>query len=1178
MTERLLFNPLTCQPLNGVHLIEANAGTGKTHNITRLFLRLIMEQKLSASQILVVTFTNDATEELRKRIRTTIRTCIDILADGKNKYTDLEHQDLGDYLEKWCEKNDRARGIAFLTTALNTFDEAAIFTIHGFCQRMLKQFPFESGMLFETELAADVRALYRETAADFYRKRVYTASPLFASFLAREKGLTITILLDRLDRLQKHPDLAVIPDCAAADCYLTEAAYCEAYQKICTVWSKDKETIAAILNDSNTLSAVSYSPAISTRLAAYLETSLRNPDPTSWLRLTADTDKLTTGGIAKGVKKNKKVPHHAFFLAWDVFLEKAGALKSTYENQIIALQREFMRSAEAELIEKKERLHLFSFNDLIRSLHKALQQETAGLLIQGIRGTFKAALVDEFQDTDQMQYTIFKTLFGSENSTPLFLIGDPKQAIYSFRNADIFTYLGAAAHIPVENQYTLSTNYRSEPGLVKAVNTIFNRSDTFIYDAIKPPESEASDNNPRIKKLVIKNQRIAPMKLWFLSPELLGYETSEVISVEEARVAIAEALANEIARLCTMGKEGRATLGTAPLEAADIAVLVRKHAEAQLIQEALTRVGITSVLQQTGNLFETPEIAELERVLNGIARPGNNSAIKNALSTILLGNSGTELFTLTSDDANAYQTVFEELMAYNDLWRTRGFMAMFSALLKQRSIKARLLQLPNGERRLTNLLHCAEVIHQKVIEMRFSIQETLVWLAKQRVETDGMQEEHLLRLERDASAVRIATIHASKGLQYPVVFCPFLWTQPPKNKALMFHDPQDTNKVFLDFGSETFSQNQAIADKESLAESIRLMYVALTRAQNLCYAAWGMFRKAETSAPAHVFHGSSYPNLSSSEMLQALEKIAGQSNGSIEIAPIPLGEAEPFQTMSQDLPPCEARHFSRKIDSRWKVSSFSGLTAHASHAEFPDRDQLHAPLVLDEKNATVDIHHFPAGARTGLFMHELFEELDFTHTDNLAPMILQKMAQYGFDHAFAPALQAMVTGVLTVTLPSAMCTLSQIPRAKRLTELEFYFPVTALSKNILNMEGLDFDPLKGFMHGFMDLVFEYNGKFFLVDWKSNRLGAATCEYNAETIAKTMDGNFYTLQYQIYLLALDRFLSVRIENYDYTTHIGGVYYIFLRGVSPDNPETGIFFNKPKKETIETLRTTIMGSHD
>jgi exodeoxyribonuclease V beta subunit len=1217
MTPPLPFE-LTATPLaGGVTLIEASAGTGKTFTIAGLFLRLILERNFSVREILVVTFTEAATEELRDRIRRALTDAAAAFRAGGSNDAVMARL-IAPHLPQARQMLTR------LDRALCGFDEAPIFTIHGFCQRMLRDRAFESGALFDTELLTDETELLESITEDYWRLRFYEAGALSVGFALKNR-LRPEAFLPLLREQTRHPLLRHVSRVDGRTLGQLTGALETTFAAARAAWLKEKDEIATRIDPGMGWAVHEYAkPDVVRENLALAGACFGSDDPTPDALVALKF--FSRSAIEENTSSRRESPAHEFF----DLCEQLGGREADF---LAGLKLDFISYGRAELPRRKQQLKAQSFGDLLTHLHAALKGPGGSELGRDVRARYRAALIDEFQDTDPVQYQIFQKLFApgvrpssgakthEENDpsrfTPaatsplLFLIGDPKQAIYGFRGADIFTYLEAAAR--VDQRYTLEENWRSETPLVHAVNAVFGFAENpFVFDAIRfQPVRAAGDADQ--DALAENGQPSPPLHLWFMPRE----RGAVAINKGDAEATLPTLVAVEIARLLNTAR-----LGSARLAPRDIAVLVRKRDQARLVQEALRALRIPCVLHTEESVFASREARELDRVLAALAQPGNDRLLRAALATDLMGADGPALEALASDEPG-WQARVERFHAGHNRWRQRGFMPMFREWLREENVRPRLLAFADGERRLTNLLHLAEALHQAGLERRLGASELLRWLRDRIAAFEQAAEEHQLRLERDDQAVRIVTIHKSKGLEYPVVFCPFSWDSSSlrrgQDEEILFHSPradaEGASEFFRDLGSENIVEHRALAFRERLAENLRLLYVALTRARNRCYVVWGGFRDAGSSAPAWLFHRPAiltgdlkgsldghFKSLDDAALRRDLERLVASSNDekglpSVQLSDVPAPHLELRYPAAGSAPVLEPREFTGVIDRQWRISSFSTLTAGARD-EQPDYDAtapINNPVVSEAAASEIaGIFAFPRGTAPGTCLHKIFEELDFTQTGDgaLETFAADKLRLHGFAPAeFGPGVCDAIRRTVAVPLDPARpeFTLSRVPPAERLNELEFYFPVHQLSPVLLasgfaglsgaadissRLECLGFKPAGGFVKGFIDLVFRFDGRFYIVDWKSNWLGHRAEDYGPPALEREMAGYCYPLQYHLYTVALHQYLALRLPDYDYEKHFGGVFYLFVRGVDPKRPELGVYRDRPAAERIRKLSALLL----
>jgi len=1229
---------LVRSPLAGINLIDASAGTGKTYTICGLVLRLLLEKGLTLEQILVVTYTEAATEDLRDRIRQQLRHALDTF----NKASEDE------FLQKYLATiADHQKAAHLLSDALRSFDNAAIFTIHGFCQRMLLENSFESNLPFDSELVADDSYLIKEIIEDFWRRVFSQSSALFSQYVVA--SFSPDSLHDFLIPLLPHPFIQLIPDIAIDEgCgHLsdTETEYIEAYLSVCREWTASRTEVCNDLRHSPRLKRTTYNTGSVADLIAAMDgmAAACNPSPHVFEKFNL----LASGRIRTGTKAKETAHILPFYERCENLVQNGDKLLTLYDKCMLALKKSLLDSLEHELNIRKTRDNVYSFDDLLRRLHKAVSGSTGSFLAKTIALKYPAALIDEFQDTDPLQYEIFKAIYNDDSL--LFLIGDPKQAIYSFRGADIHTYMDAATFSP-HAHHTLGVNYRSTPALVQAVNTLFCRvQKPFVYDAISfQPVTGVQKQGQEF--LTIDGQQEEPFFIWYLERSKAVGDASysqgqkAKISKNDARSLIITCVTAEVVRLLQLASENRLCINDKKLAPGDIAVLVRTNHEARMVQQALAGLQVPSVLHSGEDLFASEEAKDMRLLLEAIAKPNSIRRLKTALLTHFMGLQANTVNLLQADSPDNEKTIelwLTRFRTYHELWNRFGFIRMFWTVMQENKVRQRMLSSENGERVLTNILHLAEIIHQEEFNKGLNMAAILGYLQNRLADDGSKNSEHQLRLESDEERVKIVTIHKAKGLEYPVVFCPFTWegTRLTAKKECLFHQPANDGKTELiyDAGSPDLKIHLQQARQEEMAENLRLLYVALTRAVHRCYLFWGPINGAETSAPAYLLHqnfpaaenpgdagtginelmkkvADRFPGLSDHEILTDLQNLASAADGSIRIT---TGEKLPgnYLSDSKDLAVVlRHRHFTGDIRRDWKISSFSSLIKHRSALsqesddlldETPDRDAYPVLVpgpedVTESADDKYDIFSFPQGAKPGTFLHELLEQADFSSKPPVPePLICEKLQYFGYETTWAPILIEMLYNLGNVSLHKDIpdLKLSSIPLENCLHELEFYYPLSSLTTNDLKhifcsmdlkisagataklmdrqLDNLTFAPARGYMRGFIDLVFEFAGKFYLADWKSNHLGSSIGSYHRYILPEPILSNYYFLQYHLYCLALHLYLGKRLPDYEYESHFGGVFYVFLRGVNQDlGPEYGIYHDLPPLSTIEMLGAKLL----
>lgn len=1027
------FNAVGTELESGFTVIEASAGTGKTTTISAIVLRLLVEKGIPLERILVATYTELATAELRGRIRDVVRQALRFLRGGEATLP---------FVREIMAKA-RSGTEEKLQAALRSFDEAAIFTIHGFCARVLADRAFESGSLFDLELTTEQSVLLHEVVDDFWRANFYGDDVLVAQLLGQR--LKPEHLRKLLVELTSNPALRLEPESPP-------------------------------------------SASLKVRLAD------------AWAR--------------EG---------------------ECDALNQMADQLVLALQGEFCAWARRDLARRKADRRLLSFDDMLTRVDAALRGERGANLREALRARFPVALIDEFQDTDPIQYSILRQIYGG-TSASVFFIGDPKQAIYGFRGADVFTYLAAAKDA---RRYTLATNWRSDAKLVEGVSAIFSRKENaFVIPGI---------DLPPVKAARVDQSHEPRLRIW---------------RTNEKREIGARAVASEIARL----------LREKTMAPRDIAILVNNNTQPTELQAPLAALGIPSVVYSAANVFKSGEAEDLRRILLAVAQPSREQQVRAALATEFLGFSASGLDELTEA---SLEEILNRFAQYHSLWRDDGFVEMTRALLMQEKVRTRLLTLRNGERRLTNLLHLIELVHLACAENQLGLDGAINWLERQQ--KGEVREESELRLESDEDAVRIVTIHKSKGLEYDVTFYPYARKEPWRggNEFLKFHEGSD---LVLDLAKT--AEHKKIRGGEELAESVRHLYVALTRAKHRSYVVWQEDKRKSKAGLTWLFaREDSAEKFAAAGSANTAGDAAAYFSESetVSVEGLPDREGQPIARPLVARKGFDARVFSGEIDRSWDTVSFSSLAkGRLVEPETPDYDSTETALEIEPLLPAQGIHAFPGGTRAGTCLHKILEELDFSDPTQIAPLVKRKLKNFrisGFDEVIVE----MLTRLLHTSLPLADFPLGEI--TQRLPELEFTFPINEVTAPKLQalfdhtngeipavIGRLQFQPTRGFLKGFIDVVFEHRGKFYFVDWKSNWLGPDATFYRSENLAQAMAKNFYTLQLSIYTVALHRFLQQRLPGYDYEKNFGGAFYIFLRGLESGG---GVFSARPPLKFVEQL---------
>lgn len=1182
------FNAFNTKLECGVNLIEASAGTGKTFSIAMLVLRYVVEQNLPIEQVLVVTFTKAATQELRTRIRMRLQ-------DLKRFITDPDHpanaQQDAAFIEWATQLKEPQRVAEQVVTALASIDNAAIFTIHSFCQRMLRQYALESGQLFDAELSADISHLKASLAEDYWREQLYAADALKMSACTTHYQ-TPAALLGSIKAL--HSGIKIYPEGLVLDDILNKI-----HEDIEALRGFDESVLQPLgkaIEDNGTLfkgGFIEHFAAARDGVSIWLQTP-NAPAPVVALKsFTFDAlmNDALNGQKFRTTKKATGEERKRSFLAelgidhtqsLDALLARLGQVELAFR---LGLHDYIGRHLQKDQSQQK----VLSFDDLITRLSHVLEGEGGDLLQAALRRQFKVALIDEFQDTDQQQWHIFSTVYNTPQHA-LFLIGDPKQAIYKFRGADIYSYLDAkrTAH----HAYTLETNFRSHPKLVNAVNHLFGDAENpFLIQDIPYHLVKAGQSGD---KLWWGDESAHSMVLWSL--EANESHKEGFWSGGVAKEAIRAQVVNEVVRLLDSQQgaiSGDSPDQTAPLQPQDIAILVRGNEEAASYQQSLQAADIPSVLNSKQSVFDSEEAVNLLSLLYALLQPANLQRTRQALSLSWFGLDGQAYDVVCRDDLSMQGFVSAFQAAQLD-WQQKGLMVMMRRLMAVHQVLENIGALDQPERRITNLHHLLECLQQAVSDERLDPLKTVQWL-NEAVQGGHQGDGQELRLERDDAAVNIVTIHSAKGLEYPVVFCPDLWTKkrtskaPSGDKVVICHEK---DQLIADLGTDKQPERFEQSKFEQLAEDLRLLYVAVTRASQRCYVAWATVAAKPDTAFSHLLA----PHTEDDQWDEKLQALSQKSSGFEYQRISAQGDSLIASMDSRTTGDLVALSQQYEIRQRWQMSSYSAL-AYLSHQtqdyELPT-DKSQEPVSIDELTEAVEVvYQLPKGAHTGNVLHDLLEHSSFTQLKDLSPDSAEYEAyealrersclRYGLtlDEVGYEVLDDLLIKSVTAPLDAldADFTLASLDDSACLKEMPFYFTMNHLQTQKLNQlltdqpscQALSPRSLSGQLTGFIDLICEYQGRYYVMDYKSNALD----QYDHPSMEAAMHAHNYGLQYFLYSVVLHHYLSQRLPDYDYDQHFGGVRYLFLRGMNKAYPMQGVFIDRPSLEIIEGISEVLSG---
>lgn len=1133
------FDP-TNERLENSNLIEASAGTGKTYSIAIMALRLLVEKEIQIQEILMVTFTKAAVAELELRVRAFVRLALNV-----SRGETIHDATITEVVKNAIRVHGQKKIEEKLYHSVLLLDETSVLTIHSFCQQVLKEYSFETSQIFGAEAISpdEFNQQVEDSFNEYWRKKITTLDPQLLTLML-EHEFTREALL-KVVKGGLDGKVPVAPGGVPAD-FLSPAV-----QQKLVKDKTDKDARIAELKDKILTCLNAWQNDLPERIKKGKTNAIN-----AFGHLTEPTDRIS---LYNAILEKWKVGYlktcfgDAF--AADV-VEMNGLLTDEDTNITLLIARigvDAFAHVKREVGISKDSKGQITFDDMITSVSRALSnQSNKAKLTLALTKKYKAVFIDEFQDTDKDQYFIFHTLFGE--GTPLFYIGDPKQSIYGWRKADIATYFKAKAQVTTE--YSMNVNYRSTAAYIRSMNQFFLPEpgfDTFAYngapDSIQYIPVESPEPNT---KGSLHGKETVPVALR-ISAHSNKKELKKAI-----KMLMHHLLFSGVYQITKKNKP-------APLAASNIGILVRTNKEAKEVKSILSSLGIPAVTIDDAKLFHTAEAKELYFVLMAVLDHKINS-INRALLT-KIGAFTPE--TLAAADKEA---IIERFRTYQETWKKEGVYVMLRQFLSDHKLNERFYDdtIGNPERFVANTLQLVEIIHKVSERKNYDPLDQVQWFKKGLDGELREGDEYQQRLEQDEEAVKIVTIHKSKGLEYDVVIAPFLDFKSklgPKTKSFSYRVPETGEYVVV---NSSLASAEQVRDYETQTEqeNRRLLYVAITRARYQCYI---LTSKGEKESTLQKFYSP----------IEAAKKADPNAMPDIELWSIP--EVDRFvrrsNTSSASIQYAVAHHF-ELTEKYWRKASFTALS--------PEHQTLAIPRYEGISNEEYDKFIFrdlKKGAQTGNLLHYIFETIDFTKADYWPKVIEKAVKRLASNHSpeFLGKLNEFVHQILDTNLPLGDgFELNQIPLSDRLTELEFDFPLQQI--NMREIEKLSTpnaplfvrnnDEMEGIMTGKIDLFFRHNGKYYILDWKSNYLGETAADYSSEKMQEAMNENNYHLQYHIYSVAANKYLSSRLPDWDYDQGFGGVIYLFVRGVRKGS-NTGIYLARPEKDHVEKLSIRLSG---
>ena len=1109
---------------NSKYLIEASAGTGKTYSLCGIFLRLLVEKRFSIEKIIVVTYTKAATQEIGQRIHLSLYELLRILKSKENNSKNEKEATIAQELFVKYKDLNKIEMIENIENAIDHFNENQIYTIHGFFQRLLKDFAFENKAFFERKVIENSDEYLNKIVKDYWRNYFYSLP-----------GDLLLCVKEYAKENFGKPQLA-------KDYFIS--SYKTIKNNVEFRFELTKEDYE---NNCNSILEL-----------------LKNKEEID------RNDKKAMKGIEETLKAKAKR-----FIVYHLF--------------------QFIQTTRKEIANIKSQERTQTYDDMIDETKLFVDELSKDLqlnILQRFEDKYEALLVDEFQDTDNAQFSVFKTLFSNKIS---FFIGDPKQSIYGFRGADIFTYLKAKEEIgKVGKCFDLNINYRSIKSVINGLNQIYTKNqDPFI--------SEGRINYSKVKsseKEVLKGTAQG-LKIWNICADKLQVPNAKEIILQ-----------NMVAEICN---------NQANYSLKDYCVLVRKNKEAKEVKSFLEKHNIDCFTSGEQSIFETEEAKELEKILESLVFPHKESLIRSVLVTPYFSKTIKDIKEIKDEDL---EEIIKKFYNYKDLATEKGFFFCINQMETEEEFKENLLQLKNGETKVVNFYHLVEILVQQELERKLSLKELLVYLSNKinngQIEEDEDNFFKVRQTKANANKVEISSIHKSKGLEFQVVFLPFFAYASRKepNNSTLFIDyyDEEKGKYIIDL-SEDLTKSKEKHCQQERQENARLLYVALTRAKQYLVVPFAFI---------NTYYNKGYLNPPISDLLnKGKDEIKSYITENlqelvVDKKMITLEEMEKYRILPKEaekeaFKEEEELKFNRELKHIGYFTSFTNITRLMNKEEdykiYKQEKQGNDEVNYEENKRENEIEEIstgrkdlPSNARIGLFFHKIFEKIlqssfkDFGELlkdqegETLKGLINEEMQYFQIEQEFLEEIKRIIISnfFTIIDCSNEQFYLKDIEFSKFLPEIDFYFSLSEEKEVIIERIERFFKEKKisleekaiiidkvnknvGFLEGIIDVIFEKDGKFYLLDWKSNKIGEEIEDYQRETIEKVMDMNYYKVQAYLYLSALDTYLSqFYLKDYKYEEHFGGIIYSFIRGVSSSKRDCGFWIKKPEYSEIEKFK--------
>ena len=1223
MTNIELFQPNKYPLSNGIRLIEASAGTGKTFSLSHLVLRLLTEKEYSINEILVVSFTEATASEIKARIIERLILALKII---ESINTTVKPYKIDNVLNEWVDLNitskERALYIAsLLLEALERIDNADITTIHGFCSKTLRREAIENGNNLNPTIEKDSNSLINEIVEEYWKKEILEIeiSELKGLFKSNFNRKNLIEVLSSLDNDPNNSFKQTFNDLKIEESLSNQLNnYSESlWIKFTTIWEEKgqelEDSFREIAKDLRSQGIKDTKPYSSKPRKNRYELL------SNWIEEYKEKKRPSYEDIQNQNLINEYFhPKNIYQLDMKHKIDSCSKemepildiIGDLYDSPGEFVWEHALLWTKRELEKRKSKKGLINYSDLLKLLDPKNQNRNAikdevnhNNIYKNLEQRYKVALIDEFQDTDPVQLRLLKKAFGNRSSHLLLMIGDPKQAIYSFRGGSLNTYMKARE--ACDQIHLMNANYRSTKSLILTLNKLFldglirsnlstqelnpcSQEDLLELNGIKEPF--------KVLNLIVTNQKEKAQRIKLDSKSKIEDKIPKVIGSY-----LLELLSNN----------------PKDLNPSDICILVNRHDQAKNIHSYLSKIRIPSQLLSNENIFTREGAQILQIFINCIVSPHNQQKLALLACSELMQWKKEKLIKSKIDgDFDSLSSKFYEL---SKLFPTIGLLGCLSNFLEGKSIA----DLSNRGTLLGDLYQSSQLVDEQIHRQKFNALRASQWLSSKRFQSiEQIPEEYQPNSAISNSSVNIITIHKSKGLQFKIVICPYLWQKPPDRKSHLWKDNQNLLISKKYKWNKKYSSYQDFIRKESLNEAERLAYVAFTRAKKQLIVLWANAAGQEGNPLSGFLFGSESINLKIEDHTkEMMENSFTKRELKVDIQDIKIIEtnktwSQPKSEVKLSLGAIPTHQFKnswgRYSFSKWITQKNDELILkdlsdelnedHAFKGEIEDISFQEINHLLVEKDQSIDrledqawskespIGDFPKGPIAGTCLHKILERIDFNDIENqlkVSTIIEEELNIVNISNSFIKPINILLKRIANIPLggPLGKFKMKNLNTKSSIKELKFDIPIcheanpintlelsSIFKEDVQNKYGSDYInkliDLKinssGFLTGSIDQVFADNpnheiAKWWVLDWKSNWIGSSLSKehrsscgpsnYSISRMDEEMYHHHYPLQAHIYLLALHRFLNWRLPEYSPQKHLGGYIYVFLRGL-PD----------------------------